>query len=1038
MNLSAPFIRRPVATTLLMVLILLAGIAGYALMPLAALPQVELPTIRVSANLPGASPEVMATSVATPLERQLALIPGVVDMTSSSTQGSTSITVQFELGRNIDAAAQDVQAAIASASGLLPRTLPSPPSWEKANPADFQIMSIAVTSDVLPLEQVDFYADTYIAQQLSRIKGVGLIDLHGEQKPAIRVQIDVNKLNALGLSLEQVRAALGTGSANAPKGTLDGPKRSVSVDTTDQLVKAADYDNLVLAWRNGAPVRVHDIGRAIDGPQDVKQAAWIQGQRGIIVDIHKQPGGNVVKTVDQIRRLLPSLERSLPASIKTEVVNDRTQTIRASLVDVQKTLMMTVALVVFVVFLFLRGMWATLIPALAIPLSIAGTLGLLSVLGYSIDNLSLMGITIAVGFVVDDAIVVIENIIRHIEAGEKPFEAAVRGAGEVSFTVMSMTLSLTAALIPLLFMGDVVGRMFREFSITVTAALLVSAVVSLTITPMLCRVFLHLDANRHPGRIAKASERAFLRLAAAYDAALGRVLRHPALTLSLTIAVLIATVAIYGVIPKGFFPQQDTGQIVGATQAPTDISAPAMAKRQMTLVRQVMADPDVANVYSWTDSSPLNEGRLVINLKPFSQRDSSASQIMERLRKQTVGLPGIELHLRTRQELQVGGRSSATQFQYTLEDTDLRELTEWTPRLVALLKKLPQLSDVTTDLDGGAPRTTLVIDRQHAAQFGITPQAIDDTLYDALGQREVATIFSQIDQYRVILELEPSQKTDASIFAQMRIPSSTGQLVPLTSIARVEDSVVPTQINQGQFPAVTLSFNLAAGTALGDAVDAVDRTLRAAALPATLHGSFQGNAKAFQASSSSEPWLILAAVLAVYIVLGILYESFAHPITILSTLPSAGLGALVALMLAAQDLSIISMIGIILLIGIVKKNAIMMVDVALDAKSRGETNPREAIRHACRLRFRPIMMTTGAALMGALPLALGHGAGSELRSPVGIALVGGLLVSQLLTLFTTPVIYLYVDRIADRGLSRWNRALGSVGPALSTGPTNGE
>jgi multidrug efflux pump len=1015
MNISAPFIRRPIATSLLMLMLLLFGAAGYALMPLAALPTVDLPTINVSADLPGASPEVMATAVATPLERQLALIPGIVDMTSSSSQGSMSITVQFDLSRSIDAAAQDVQAAINSAVGLLPRSLPSPPSWEKANPADFQIMSIAVTSDVLPLEQVDLYADTYIAQQLSRIPGVGLIDLHGEQKPAIRVQVDPAKLNTLGLSLEQVRAALGSATANAPKGTLDGPKRSVSVDATDQITRAAEYDNVVLAWRNGAPVRVHDIGQAVDGPQDNKQAAWIQGQRAIIVDIHKQPGGNVVQTVDDIRRVLPELVATLPASVKAEVVNDRTQTIRASLTDVQRTLLLTVALVVFVVFLFLRGFWATLIPALAIPLSIAGTFGILNLAGYSIDNLSLMGITIAVGFVVDDAIVVIENIIRHVEMGENPFKAALQGAGQVSFTVVSMTLSLTAALIPLLFMGGVVGRLFREFSITVSVALLVSAVVSLTITPMLCRVLLHLDQHRQPGRLARAAENAFLGLAALYDRALVRVLRHPAITLAVTLAILAVTVALFWFIPKGFFPQQDTGQILGSSEAPSDISAPAMALRQMELVRRVVDDPDVDKVYSWTNSSPLNQGRLVINLKPFDQRQGDAAQVMARLKKKTAGLPGIELRLRTRQELQVGGRSSATQFQYTLEDTDLRELYDWTPRLVQQLRKLPQLSDVTSDLLSAAPRTTVVIDRDHAAQFGISPQAIDDTLYDALGQRQVATVFTQIDQYHVVLELAPEHKLDKDALLQLRVAAANGQLVPLASIAHFDDSSVPVQVNhQGQFPAVTLSFNLASGVALGDAVAAVEQAIAQMALPPTLHGSFQGNAKAFKASTGNQPWLILAAILAVYVVLGILYESYIHPLTILSTLPSAGLGALLALWLLHYDLNVISMIGIILLIGIVKKNAIMMVDVALELERSVDTDPREAIHHACKLRFRPIMMTTGAAILGALPLALGTGAGSELRAPVGVALVGGLLVSQVLTLFTTPVIYLYLDRLAHR------------------------
>jgi len=1016
MNLSAPFIQRPVATSLLMLSLLLFGVAGFALMPLAALPQAELPTIGVSAELPGASAEVMATSVATPLERQIALIAGVSEMTSTSSQGSTSITVQFDLTRNIDAAAQDVQAAINAAGGLLPKTLPSPPSYEKANPADFQIMSIAVTSDVLPLSEVDVYADSYIAQQLSRVKGVGLVDLHGEQKPAIRVQLDPGKLALVGLSLEQVRAALGAATANSPKGTLDGPKHSVSVDATDQLTKAAEFDNVVLAYRNGAPVRVHDVGRAISGVQDVKQAAWIQGRRAIIVDIHKQPGFNVVDTVDEIRRLLPELEQSLPASVTAQVVNDRTQTIRASLRDVERTLLVTVALVVLVVYLFLRGFWATLIPATAIPLSIAGTFGVMSLLGYSIDNLSLMGITIAVGFVIDDAIVVIENIIRHVESGEGPLQAALNGAREVSFTVVSMTLSLIAALIPLLLMSGVVGRLFREFSITVSVALLVSAVVSLTVTPMLCRVLLRLDQHHRPGPVARVAEHAFLALARAYDRALAKVLRHPALTLFLTLIVLAVTLLLFWFIPKGFFPQQDTGQILGASEAPTDISAPAMAARQLELVRIVVADPDVANVYSWISPTPtLNNGRLVINLRPFSERQNDARQIMSRLRDKVAGVPGIELHLRTRQELQVGGRLSQTQFQYTLADTDLGELYAWTPRLITLLKTLAQLSDVTSDLQSAAPRTTVVIDRERAAQFGITPQVVDDTLYDALGQRQVATIFTQIDQYHVVMELDPSHRLDANALQEIRVSSATGQQVPLAAIARFEDSVIPLQINhQGQFPAVTLSFNLAPGVALGDAVAAVEQALRTMKLPATLHGSFQGNAKAFQASVSTQPYLILAAILAVYVVLGILYESYIHPLTILSTLPSAGLGALLALLALQYELNVISLIGIILLIGIVKKNAIMMVDVALAAERSERISAREAIQRACRLRFRPIMMTTGAALFGALPLALGTGAGSELRAPVGVALFGGLLVSQALTLFTTPVIYLYLDRLSQR------------------------
>ncbi|HEY4958382.1 MAG TPA: efflux RND transporter permease subunit, partial [Caldimonas sp.] len=892
-------------------------------------------------------------------------------------------------------------------------TLPSPPSYEKANPADFQIMSIAVTSDVLPLSEVNVYADSYIAQQLSRVKGVGLVDLHGEQKPAIRIQIDPGKLATLGLSLEQVRSALGSATANAPKGTLDGPKRSVSVDATDQLNKAADFDDLVLAYRNGAPVRVHDIGRAISGVQDVKQAAWIQGRRAIIVDIHKQPGFNVVDTVDEIRRQLPGLERSLPASVTVQVVNDRTQTIRASLRDVERTLLVTVALVVLVVFLFLHGFWATLIPATAIPLSVAGTFGVMYLLGYSIDNLSLMGITIAVGFVVDDAIVVIENIIRHVEAGKRPLEAALEGSREVSFTVVAMTVSLIAALIPLLLMSGVVGRLFREFSTTVSVALLVSAVVSLTVTPMMCRVLLHLDSRRRPSRFANASASAFASLARAYDRLLGAVLRHPALTLATALAILIVTLGVFWLVPKGFFPQQDTGQIQGSSEAPTDISAPAMAARQLELVEIIVADPDVANVYSWISPTPtLNNGRLVINLKPFAERRADAGQIMNRLRRQVASVPGIELHLRTRQELQVGGRSSQTQFQFTFEDTDVAELYAWTPRLMSRLKTLPQLSDVTSDMQAAAPRTMVVIDRDRAAQFGITPQAIDDTLYDALGQRQVATIFSQVDQYHVVLELDPAHKLDANALQEIKVASAAGQLVPLAAVARFEDSTVPLQINhQRQFPAVTLSFNLAPGTPLGDAVAAVEKSLATMTLPPTMHGSFQGNAKAFQASVSTQPYLILAAVLAVYIVLGILYESYIHPLTIISTLPPAGLGALLALWLLHFELNVISMIGIILLIGIVKKNAIMMVDVALQLERVERLPAVEAIRRACRLRFRPIMMTTGAALFGALPLALGTGAGSELRAPVGVALVGGLIVSQALTLFTTPVIYLYLDRL---------------------------
>jgi len=1013
MDISTPFIQRPIATSLLMLLVLLLGVAGYLLMPIAALPQVELPTIQVSTDLPGASAEVMATSVAAPLERQLALISGITELSSTSALGSSSITIQFDLSRNIDAAAQDVQAAINAAAGLLPRNLPNPPTYEKANPADFQIMSLAVTSNTLPLSQLNVYADSYIAQRLSRVRGVGLIDLHGEQKPAVRVQINPNKLASLQLGLEQVRAALATATVNEPKGTLDGPRRSVTVDSTDQITRASEYDALILAYRNGAPIRVRDVGQAIDGVEDVKQAAWVRDRPAIIVDIHKQPGFNVVETVDQIKQLLPELMRSLPASVDVEVVNDRTQTIRAALREIQRTLAITAALVVMVVFVFLRGVWVTLIPASAIPLSILGTFAVMYALGYSVDNLSLMGITIAVGFVVDDAIVVIENIVRHVESGAAPLRAAIDGARQVAFTVVSMTLSLIAALIPLLFMGGVAGRLFREFSVTVSVALLVSAVVSLTVTPMLCRIFLPLDRRRAPGPLAARSERVFQSVLALYDRTLAWVLARPRATLTLTLAILVLTVVLYVVIPKGFFPQQDTGQILGATEAPIDISVPEMSQRQLALVRVVKDDPDVQSVYSWIGPPAIGNGRVVINLKPFRDRRSTAGQVMTRLKRAVAGVHGIQLRMRTRQDLQIGGRASSTQFQYTLQDVDLKELYAMTPKLIARLSSLPQLSDVTSDLQDGAPRTTVIIDRDRAGSFGISPQVIDDTLYDALGQRQVATIFTQIDQYRVVLEIDPAHKLDAGALQEMYVPGANGRLVPMAAFTRLEDSRIPLTIgHQDQFPAVTLSFNLAAGVALGDAVNAVEAALgRMTDIPVTLRGSFEGTAQAFKSSLGSQPYLIAAAILAVYIVLGVLYESYVHPITILSTIPSAGIGALLALMLFGYDLGVISLIGIILLIGIVKKNAIMMVDVALESERRDRMSSESAIRHACHLRFRPIMMTTGAAILGALPLALGTGAGSEVRAPLGVAIVGGLLFSQFLTLYTTPVVYLYIDRI---------------------------
>jgi hydrophobe/amphiphile efflux-1 (HAE1) family protein len=1028
-NVSAPFILRPVATSLLMLLVLMLGLAAYALLPIAALPQVDLPTIQISAQLPGAAPEVMATTVTSPLERQLALISGLSEMTSTSSLGNTSITVQFDLSRNIDAAAQDVQAALNAATGNLARNLPHPPTYEKANPADFQIMSLAVTSDLLPLREVDRYADSYIAQQLSRVAGVGLVDLHGEQKPAVRVQIDPRKIAWLGISLEQIRAVLAVSTVDSPKGTLDGPRRSLTVDTTDQLTRASAFDDLVIAYRNGAPIRVRDVGRAIDGVEDVKQAAWIGERRAIIVDIHKQPGFNVAATVDAIKARLPELESSLPSSITVQVASDRTQTIRAAIADIQFTMLLSVALVVLVVFAFLRGLWATLIPAVAIPLSIIGTFGVMYLLGYTINNLTLMGLTIAVGFVVDDAIVVIENIMRHVEAGESPLRAALKGARQVGFTVVSMTTSLIAAFIPLLFMGGTVGRLFREFSVTVTVALLVSAVVSLTLTPTMCRVFLRPGRERRPGRIALLAEHSYLAMLGRYERTLDWALAHGRLMLWLTLATMGVSVLLYWVVPKGFFPQQDTGLIYGSTEAPVDISAPAMSTRQLALARVVMDDPDVALVYSWIgENAQPNNGRLVIGLKPFAQRRASASQILARLRDRAGQVPGITLRMQARQDLQVGGRASRTQFQYTLEDTDPRELYAWAPRLLEALKSLPQVQDMNSDLESPAPGMTIVIDRSRAAQFGISPQLLDDTLYDALGQRQVATIFTNIDQYHVVLEVDPDHKLDASSLNDIYVPSGDGKQIPLSVFARFEDNAAPLLIShQGQFPAVTLSFNLAPGVALGDAVVLVESTIRQLRMPVTLHGSFQGTAQAFKATLASQPYLVAAALIAVYIVLGILYESYIHPITILSTVPSAGLGALLALLLCRLELSVISLIGIILLIGIVKKNAIMMIDFALDAERLQGLDTRASIRAACLLRFRPIMMTTMAAILGGLPLAIGTGAGAELRSPLGVAIVGGLLVSQVLTLYTTPVVYLYMDRIAHR----WGRRIVAPGSAGS-------
>ena len=1026
MSISEPFVRRPVATTLLVVGILIAGIVAFRALPISALPQVDYPTIVVSTFMPGASGQTMAATVTTPLERQFGQMPALSQMTSVSSFGSSQITLQFTLDRNIDSAEQDVQAAINAAANLLPKTLPTPPSYSKSNPADTPILTLSVTSDTLALSQVDDYADSILAQKISQVSGVGLVTLNGGQKPAVRIQVDPEALAGTGLGLEDVRIAVVAANVNQPKGTLDGPRQSYTIATDDQLFKAEAFRPLILAYKNGSPIRLRDVATADDGVENSELAGWADAERAIILNVQRQPGANVIEVANRVKELLPQLQASLPSNIQTRVLSDRTETVRASVEDVQFTLLLTIGLVVGVIYLFLRSIRATAIPSLVVPLSLVGTFGVMYLLDYSLDNLSLMALTISTGFVVDDAIVMIENIARYIEKGDSPFQAALKGSKQIGFTIVSLTVSLIAVLIPLLFMGGIVGRLFREFAVTLSIAIGVSALLSLTLTPMMCAYLLRPEPPlSERGAFHRWSEKAFDGLVALYDVGLKWVLKHQRTTLIATIATLFSTLLVAWVVPKGFFPQQDTGLIVGVTEAAPDVSFPRMLELEQRISDVVRKDPDVDHVVSFIGAdgtnATVNSGRLSITLKSRHDRRSSSDEIIARLKPDLAQVTAVATHLQSVQDLQVDSRVGRTQYQYTLEDADGAELEEWSGKMLSKLRTLPQLTDVASDQQAAGPQLSLEIDRDTASRLGITPQAIDDTLYDAFGQRQISTIFTQLNLYRVILEVKPEASRDANALDKVYVRSSSGAQIPLSTFVRVTHTTAPLALShQGQFPAVTLSFNLANNGSLGDAVQAIHGAEAEVGLPPGVRADFSGTARAFKDSLASEPLLILAALVTVYIVLGVLYESYIHPITILSTLPSAGIGALLALIACGREFSVIALIGIILLIGIVKKNAIMMIDFALEAEREQHLSAAESIHQACLLRFRPIMMTTLAALLGGLPLALGSGSGSELRRPLGIAIVGGLLISQVLTLYTTPVIYLYMDRLG-RYLSRNQR-----------------